>query len=65
MAPLGDVEMHDSAVCGLMKKSNKKTLHVPIHIATRKILALVDTSASTTFIQFLLQESWGFGNNIR
>ena len=42
-----------------VKKSNKKSLHIPIHVCGRRIFALVDTGPISCFIQFSLVKKWG------
>ena len=46
-------------VCGVVRKSGKKSLHVPVFVGERKIMALVNTGASATFIQFSLAKKLG------
>ena len=48
-----------TTICDTVQRPAKKSLHVPIFVGTRKIMALVDTGASATFIQFSLAKKLG------
>ena len=58
-APMSHRTILGTTVCDTVQRPAKKSLHVPIFVGTRKTMALVDTGASATFIQFSLAKKLG------